>query len=60
MSRHQPFGCARCATSCAGVSLNMRGCVKSGCSAEIASRAGLLSVAGTAGSPSNRRRHTRP
>ena len=27
VSRHQPFGCERCATSCAAVSFSMRGCV---------------------------------
>ena len=28
VSRHQPFGWPRCATSCAGVSFSMRGCVR--------------------------------
>ena len=30
VSRHQPFGCSRCATSCAGVSLYIRGRWRSG------------------------------
>ena len=39
VSRHQPFGCARCATSCAGVSLSMRGCVRVAVHAVVGRRA---------------------
>ena len=49
VSRHQPFGCVKCATSCAGVSLYIRGGAKSGAIAGIAGWPMLVSVAGTAG-----------
>ena len=52
MSRHQPFGCVRCATSCAGVSVYIRGGAKSGAMAGIAGCPMLVSDAGTAGRPS--------
>ena len=66
VSRHQPFGCDRWATSCAGVSLSMRGCVRSSSIAGtagwpgIATAAGPAGVPGNSGVPSKRRRQMRP
>ena len=52
VSRHQPFGCVKCATSCAGVSLYIRGGAKSGAIAGIAGCPMFVAVAGTAARPS--------
>jgi hypothetical protein len=60
MSRHQPFGCVKCATSWADVSLYIRGGAKSGAIAGIAGCPMFVDVAGTAARPSYRSRQIRP